>query len=27
MVREDLKSAQKDDLVKRSGYATFNYHE
>jgi GDPmannose 4,6-dehydratase len=27
MVVEDLKSAQKDELVKRSGYATFNYHE
>ena len=27
MVREDLKSAEKDELVKKSGYATFNYHE
>ena len=27
MVRDDLKSAQKDELVKKSGYATFNYHE
>ena len=27
MVRDDLKSAQKDELVKKSGYTTFNYHE
>ena len=27
MVGEDLKSAQKDDLVNKSGYSTFNYHE
>ena len=27
MVHEDLKSAEKDELVKKSGYATFNYHE
>ena len=27
MVREDLKSAKKDELVKESGYTTFNYHE
>ena len=27
MVREDLKSAERDSLVKMSGYAAFNYHE
>jgi len=27
MVREDLKSAERDELVKRNGYHTFNYHE
>jgi len=27
MVREDLKSAKRDELVKKNGYATFNYHE
>lgn len=27
MVREDLKTAEKDELVKRHGYAAFNYHE
>ena len=27
MMREDLKAAERDELVKRSGYAVFNYHE
>ncbi|MBI5918947.1 MAG: GDP-mannose 4,6-dehydratase, partial [Nitrosomonadales bacterium] len=27
MVREDLKSAERDELVKKHGYATFNRHE
>ena len=27
MVREDLKSAERDELVKKHGYAAFNYHE
>jgi GDPmannose 4,6-dehydratase len=27
MVREDLKSAQRDELVKSHGYAAFDYHE
>ena len=27
MVREDLKSAQRDELVKKSGYTTFNHQE
>ena len=27
MVTEDLKSAQRDDLVKRHGYGAYNYHE
>ena len=27
MVREDLKSAEKDELVKKHGYAAFDYHE
>ena len=27
MVREDLKSAQRDELVKGHGFATFNYNE
>ena len=27
MVREDLKSAQRDELVKQHGYAAFNPHE
>lgn len=27
MVREDLKTAEKDELIKKSGYSTFNYHE
>ncbi len=27
MVREDLKAAERDDLVKRHGYKYFNYHE
>jgi GDPmannose 4,6-dehydratase len=27
MVREDLKSAQRDELVKRHGYSVFAYHE
>jgi GDPmannose 4,6-dehydratase len=27
MVREDLKTAEKDELVKRHGYTTFAYHE
>jgi GDPmannose 4,6-dehydratase len=27
MVREDLKSAERDELVKKHGYATFNSHE
>lgn len=27
MVREDLKSAERDELVKRHGYSSFNYHE
>ncbi len=27
MVREDLKSAERDELIKRHGYATNDYHE
>lgn len=27
MMREDLKTAQRDELVKRHGYSTFDYHE
>ena len=27
MVREDLKSAERDELVKRHGYITMDYHE
>ena len=27
MVREDLKAAERDELVKRHGYSTFDYHE
>ncbi|MDH4318767.1 MAG: GDP-mannose 4,6-dehydratase [Desulfobulbaceae bacterium] len=27
MVREDLKAAERDELVRRSGYSTFDYHE
>ena len=27
MVREDLKSAQRDDLVKKSGFSAYNYNE
>ena len=27
MVREDLKTAERDELVKKSGFTTFNYHE
>ncbi|MBK1678903.1 GDP-mannose 4,6-dehydratase [Rhodocyclus tenuis] len=27
MVREDLKSAERDELVKKNGYAAFDYHE
>jgi GDPmannose 4,6-dehydratase len=27
MVREDLKAAERDELVKRHGYSTYDYHE
>jgi len=27
MVREDLKSAERDELVKKNGYNVFAYHE
>ena len=27
MVREDLKSAERDDLIKRHGFAAYDYHE
>jgi GDPmannose 4,6-dehydratase len=27
MVREDLKAAERDELVKRHGYNAFDYHE
>lgn len=27
MVREDFKSAQRDELVKKSGYTAYDYHE
>ena len=27
MVREDLKAAERDELVKRHGYGAFDYHE
>jgi GDPmannose 4,6-dehydratase len=27
MVREDFKSAERDHLIKSSGYASYNYHE
>ena len=27
MVREDLKSAERDELVKKHGFTTFDYHE
>ena len=27
MMREDLKSAERDELVKKHGYDTYNYHE
>jgi GDPmannose 4,6-dehydratase len=27
MVREDLKSAERDELVKRHGFASYDYHE
>jgi len=27
MVREDLRAAERDELVKRHGYNTYNYHE
>jgi GDPmannose 4,6-dehydratase len=27
MVREDLKASERDELVKKHGYAAFDYHE
>jgi GDPmannose 4,6-dehydratase len=27
MVQEDLKTAQRDELIKRHGYPTFDFHE
>ncbi|TRZ56749.1 MAG: GDP-mannose 4,6-dehydratase [Rhodocyclaceae bacterium] len=27
MIREDLKAAERDELVKRHGYAAYNFHE
>ena len=27
MMREDLKSAERDELVKKHGYPTYDYHE
>ena len=27
MMREDLKAAERDELVKKHGYSTYNYHE
>jgi GDPmannose 4,6-dehydratase len=27
MVQEDYKAAQRDELVKKHGFGTFNYHE
>jgi GDPmannose 4,6-dehydratase len=27
MVREDLKSAERDELVKRHGFSAYDYHE
>jgi GDPmannose 4,6-dehydratase len=27
MIKEDFKAARRDDLVKRHGYATYDYHE
>jgi GDPmannose 4,6-dehydratase len=27
MVREDLKAAERDELVKQHGFRTLNYHE
>jgi len=27
MVREDLKSAERDEVVKKHGYAAYSYHE
>ena len=27
MVREDLKAAERDELVKRHGYSAYDYHE
>ena len=27
MVREDLKTAERDSLCEREGFKTFNYHE
>lgn len=27
MVREDLKTAERDELVKRHGYSAYDYHE
>jgi GDPmannose 4,6-dehydratase len=27
MVREDLKAAERDELVKRHGFVTYDYHE
>jgi len=27
MVRQDLKEAERDELVKRHGFNTYNYHE
>lgn len=27
MVREDMKAAERDELIKRHGFPTFNYHE
>ena len=27
MIREDLKTASRDELVKKHGYPTYDYHE
>jgi GDPmannose 4,6-dehydratase len=27
MVREDLKSAERDELVKKHGYSAYDFHE
>jgi GDPmannose 4,6-dehydratase len=27
MVREDLKAAERDELVKKHGYSAYDYHE